>query len=188
MSVAVKGNPSGSNEAQRLPKEKESVRGVPNFLGVRHVGLLAKEPASLAVFYRDVMGMKIVRQTPPNSALGVIAFIALHPEEEDHDIVFVANAASAHTAFRVASLGDLLAFYRKMKDQGVSIMYCLNHVVELSFYFEDPEGHVIEIYWATGIPSVPDVHAEPIDLEVPEERLRQEVARLAARHGTQPSH
>jgi catechol-2,3-dioxygenase len=184
MDVAVKGNPRESTQAQRLPKEKETVRGAPSFLGVRHVGLLAKEPASLAVFYRDVMGMQIVRQTPPNSALGAIAFIALHPEEEDHDIVFVSNAAIAHTAFRVASLGDLLAFYRKIKDHGVPIRYCLNHIVELAFYFEDPEGHVIEIYWATGLPPVPDVHAEPIDLEVPEERLRREVERLAAHYGT----
>jgi hypothetical protein len=57
----------------------------------------------------------------------------------------------------------------------VRIKYSLNHVVELSFYFEDPEGHVIEIYWGTGLPPVSDVHAEPIDLEVPEERLRREV-------------
>ena len=45
------------------------------------------------------------------------------------------------------------------------IKYSLNHVVELSFYFEDPEGHVIEIYWGTGLPPVSDVHAEPIDLK-----------------------
>ena len=150
----------------------------PHVLGVRHVGLAAKDPASLAVFYRDVMGMKIVRQTS-DSPLGAIAFVARHPEEEDHDLVFVSNATSAHTAFRVASLADLLAFYRRIKEQRVAIKQCLNHVVELAFYFEDPEGHMIEIYWATGLKRVPAVYAEPIDLELSEEQLRREIDRLA---------
>jgi catechol 2,3-dioxygenase-like lactoylglutathione lyase family enzyme len=161
---------------------KQSIDQTP-FVGVRHVGLLAKDPVSLANFYREVMGMKIVRQTPPDSPNGALAFVARHPEEEDHDIVFVSNAALAHTAFRVASLGDLLACYRKIKEQGVPIKYSLNHAIELAFYFEDPEGHVIEIYWVTGLRDVHEFYAEPIDLEVPEEQLRQEVDHLAARFG-----
>ena len=188
MSGAVKGNLRQSNQTRLSPREKEAARGAPNLLGVRHVGLLAKEPDSLAAFYRDVMGMTIVRQTSPNSALGAIAFLARHPEDEDHDIVLVSNAAVAHTAFRVASLGDLLAFYRRIKDKGLPIKYSLNHVVELAFYFEDPEGHMIEIYWATGVSPVADVHTEPIDLDVPEEQLRREAERLAARYGARPSH
>jgi hypothetical protein len=64
----------------------------------------------------------------------------------------------------------------------------LGHAVELAFYFEDPEGHVVEIYWATGLLHVPDFYAEPIDLEVPEEQLRREVDRLAAHFAIQPSH
>ena len=63
MSVAVKGTRTESNQPQRLPMEKEPVRGAPNFIGVRHIGLPAKDPAALAVFYRDVMGMKIMRQS-----------------------------------------------------------------------------------------------------------------------------
>jgi hypothetical protein len=49
------------------------------------------------------------------------------------------------------------------------------------------EGHVIEIYWATGLQPIPDLYAEPIDLEVPEEQMRREVDRLAAHFGVQPS-
>jgi catechol-2,3-dioxygenase len=161
----------------------EKFAEAPNVMGVRHVGLLAKDPLSLAVFYRDVMGMNIVRQTRSDSPSGAIAFLARDPKEEDHDIVFVSNAKAAHTAFRVASLGDLLAFYRWIKKHGVPIKSALNHAVELSFYFEDPEGHVIEIYWVTGLQNVPAPYAEPIDLEAPEEQLRREVDRLAAPFG-----
>ena len=158
---------------------------VPNFIGVRHVGLLTKDPAALATFYRDVMGMKVVRQTPAAHSLGATAFLACHPDEEDHDLVLVSNLAAAHTAFRVASLTDLLALHRKIKAHGI-VAKCLNHAVSLAVYFDDPEGHVIEIYWTTGL-SVRGIYAEPIDLEIPEEQLRQEADRLAATSGVQPS-
>jgi catechol-2,3-dioxygenase len=186
MSVAVKGTRTESNQPQRLPMEKEPVRGAPNFIGVRHIGLPAKDPAALAVFYRDVMGMKIMRQSPADAPYGATAFLAGHPEEEDHDVVFFSNGSLAHTAFRVASLGDLLAFYRNIKEKGVPIKYSLNHATEFSFYFEDPEGHLIEIYWATNLP-IPDNYAEPIDLDLSEEELLREVDRLAAHFGVQPS-
>ena len=162
--------------------EKETVPGAPNFLGVRHVGLLASDPAALAVFYRDVMGMEVVRQTSADHGLGGTAFLARHPDEEDHDIVLVSNAEAAHTAFRVAALADLLAFYQNLKEHGIPIKNCFNHVIELAVYFEDPEGHLIEVYWVTGLSSS-EAHAEPINLEVPEKQLRQEVDRLVARFG-----
>ena len=160
-------------------------RKAPNFIGVRHVGLLAKDPGALATFYRDVMGMKVVRQTPADHGFGATAFLARHPDEEDHDVVLVSNAAAPHTAFRVASLGDLLAFHSRLMELGIPVK-CLNHAVELAVYFEDPEGHVIEVYWATGL-SVPGAYAEPIDLKVPEEQLRREVDRLAAQFRIRPS-
>jgi catechol 2,3-dioxygenase-like lactoylglutathione lyase family enzyme len=94
MSVAVKGNRE-STQTQHLPTEKETVQGTPNFMGIRHIGLPAKDPAALAVFYRDVMGMKVMRQTPTDYHYGATAFLARHPEEEDHDVVFE-PCASAH--------------------------------------------------------------------------------------------
>jgi catechol-2,3-dioxygenase len=184
MSAAVEGNPGDSKQTERVTTETKTGRWAPNFMGVRHVGLPAKDPAALAAFYRDVLGMTVMRQTPPDARYGATAFLARHPEEEDHDVVFFSNPTVAHTAFRVASLGDFLAFYRKLKEQGVPIKYSLNHATEFSFYFEDPEGHMIEVYWATNL-HIPDAYAEPIDLDLPEEELLQEVHRLAAHFGVQ---
>ena len=39
----------------------------------------------------------------------------------------------------------------------------LSHGVSLSFYFDDPEGHLIEVYWPTGVATRPP-YGEPIDL------------------------
>jgi catechol-2,3-dioxygenase len=47
----------------------------------------------------------------------------------------------------------------------------------LSFYFEDPEGHTIEIYWPTNV-RVRQFLADPIDLDLPEEELLRAVERV----------
>jgi catechol-2,3-dioxygenase len=60
----------------------------------------------------------------------------------------------------------------------VPVKAALNHGVSLSFYFEDPEGHLIEVYWPTEVLCRPR-HGEPIDLTRSEEALRREVAEVA---------
>jgi catechol-2,3-dioxygenase len=67
----------------------------------------------------------------------------------------------------------------------VPVKIALNHGVSLSFYFEDPEGHLIEIYWPTGVDCRPR-HGNPIDLTRAEEVLRREVTELAAGSGALP--
>ena len=92
------------------------------------------------------------------------------------------DAKLAHTAFRAASLGEFKALYRQVKEQGVPIKMVLNHGTQLSFYFDDPEGHLIEIYWSTNLPIL-EALADPIDLDRPEEELLREVERVARQLG-----
>src|SRR5262249_31753976 len=68
-------------------------------------------------------------------------------------------------------------------DRGVPVKLALNHGVSLSFYFDDPEGHLIEVYWPTGVACRPR-HGDPIDLTRSEDALRQDVAELAGRAGS----
>jgi catechol 2,3-dioxygenase-like lactoylglutathione lyase family enzyme len=150
-----------------------------SFIGVRHVGLASKNPAALATFYQDVMGMTVVGESPVDSPLGATLFLSAHPEEENHDIVFFSNQALAHMAFRVASLKELLTFYHQIKQQGLPIKFTFNHVASLAFYFEDPEGNLIEIYWATNVRGLRQPIAEPIDFDAPQEELLSEVERVA---------
>src|SRR5262245_60899298 len=149
----------------------------PQVIGVRHAGLSARDPDALAEFYRDVLGLQ--RVATDTAALGVTAFLSSHPAEVPADVVFFANPALQHTAFEVGSLADLRAFYEHVTSRGVPIKMALNHGVSLSFYFEDPEGHVIEVYWSTGAATRPR-HGEPIDLTLSEEALRRSLPELAA--------
>jgi catechol 2,3-dioxygenase-like lactoylglutathione lyase family enzyme len=157
---------------------------MPNFVGLRHVGLSAKDPTAVVAFYRDVLGMTLVRQTAADSPIGNTVFFSRHPEgEEDHDLVIFPDPMFAHIAFEVASLAELKRSYQEVKEK-VPIKYIFNHGIALSFYFDDPEGHNIEIYWTT----TPDYRirkrisgtrllAQPIDLDLSEKELMREVKR-----------
>ena len=153
---------------------------MPQVIGVRHVGLSAREPSALAEFYRELLGLQVV--PTDTSALGATAFLSSHPAEGSLDLAFFANPAYQHTAFEVRSLADLRAFHQRVLGRGVPVKMALNHGVSLSFYFGDPEGHLIEVYWSTGVVCRPR-HGDPIDLTLPEEALRRDVAELVARAG-----
>jgi catechol 2,3-dioxygenase-like lactoylglutathione lyase family enzyme len=159
----------------------------PQVIGVRHVGLGARDPAALAAFYRDVLGLQVVGgSTADTSAFGATAFLSSHPAEEAHDLALFANPVYRHTAFKVRSLADLRAIHQRIIDRGVPVKMALNHGVSLAFYFDDPEGHMVEVYWPTGV-ATRQPHGDPIDLSLSEEALRRDVAELAARAGAPPA-
>jgi hypothetical protein len=54
-------------------------------IGLCHVGMYAKNPATLAEFYRDVMGMQIVGGSGVSHPMGASAFLTSRPREESHE-------------------------------------------------------------------------------------------------------
>ena len=110
-------------------------------IGVHHVGLSARDPAALAEFYRDVLGLHVVGgSTADTSAFGASAFLSSHPAEESHDLALFANPAYQHTAFKVRSLAHLRATYQRALDRGAPVKMAFNHGVSFAFYFEDQIG------------------------------------------------
>jgi hypothetical protein len=92
------------------------------------------------------------------------------------------NPAFQHTAFNVRSLADLRPMYQRVLGLDVPVKMALNHGASIAFYFEDPEGHLVEVYWPTAVACL-QPHGEPIDLTLSEGALRRDVAELAARVG-----
>jgi catechol-2,3-dioxygenase len=135
-----------------------------------HVGMHAKNPAALAEFYRDVMGMQVVGGSDASHPLGLTAFLSGRPNEESHEIAMFANPQFAHYAFKVASLGTLRRFHQKITERGIPVIFQYCHGVSLAFYFQDPEGNMIEVYWPTGL-HCPQPQADPIDLTCSETDL-----------------
>ncbi|HEY3080767.1 MAG TPA: VOC family protein [Chloroflexota bacterium] len=150
--------------------------------GVCHVGIGAKDPAALAAFYRVVMGMTVTGGSEAGSDFGACAFLSSRPGEENHEIVFFADRRYAHTAFRVDSLGELRARYRAVVDRGIAIKHVVNHGCSLAFYFDDPEGNMIEVYWATNVDNW-QPYGDPVDLAASEAELLADVERVARETG-----
>ena len=143
--------------------------------GVHHVGLHAKDPARSAEFYRDVLNMHIVGGSGADHPLGVSAFLCSRPDEESHEIALFANPIYAHVAFKVASLADLRSFHARVLERNIPIKFVFNHGVSFAFYFDDPDGNTIEVYWPTGDLSYRQPQVEPLDLSQPDDVLLKQM-------------
>ena len=50
-----------------------------------------------------------------------------------------------HSAFEYASFGDLMSSYDRLKGEGISPAFCLDHGLTISLYYKDPEGNFVEL-------------------------------------------
>jgi catechol-2,3-dioxygenase len=165
------------SEAKEKTMSKQEITHV---IGVHHVGVSARDPAALAAFYHEVLGLQVVGgSTADGSAFGATAFLSSRSSEEHHDLAIVANPAFQHTAFKVRSLAHLRDLYQRVLGRGVPVKMAFNHGVSIAFYFEDPEGHLIEVYWPTGV-AWPQPYGDPIDLAISEEAIQRKVRELTA--------
>jgi catechol-2,3-dioxygenase len=111
-----------------------------------------------------------------DTTLGATAFLSSRPGEESHEIALFANPAFAHVAFKVSSLAELRSFYTRVVERNITIKFAANHHASLAFYFDDPDGNMIEVYWPTGdLCRRPQLcrqpQMEPLDLLQPDEVL-----------------
>ena len=164
----ISSSPSEESLAKKASARKQAGR---QNNGIRHVGLRATNPAVSAEFYRDVLGMEIVGESTPDHPLGATAFLSSRPDEESHEIALFANPAFAHVAFKVSSLAELRSFHARVVEKSIPIKFAFNHGVSFAFYFDDPDGNMIEVYWPTGDLSRRQPHADPLDLSQPDEVL-----------------
>ena len=138
---------------------------------IGHVGLHAINPVASAEFYKDVFGMEITGGSASEHPLGATAFLTSRPGEEPHDIALVANPEFAHIAFKVSSLAEFRSFHARVVEKKIPIKFVFNHHESFAFYFDDPDGNMIEVYWPTGDLSWRQPYAEPLDLSQPDEVL-----------------
>ena len=114
---------------------------------VGHIVLRVADVDTSVAFYRDVLGMETMRQSP---SAAFMSFGTLH-----HDIgLFKDNGERtrgtlglAHVALRLPG-GDaeLRVAYDKLKAAGVEVDHTTDHGMTHSFYFADPDGNTLEIY------------------------------------------
>jgi len=123
--------------------------------------------------------MKLVGGSGPEHPIGATAFLSSRPDEESHDVVLVSDKKAVHTAFKVASLAELSLLHGRVVNRKVPIKFVFNHGTSFAFYFEDPDGNMIEVYWPTGaaLDSYRQPYVEQLDLTQSDEALLELVAR-----------
>lgn len=145
--------------------------------GIYHIGIQSDDPTTLAAFYRDVLDMQIVGGSEDDPLRGTSVFLSNNPAVERHHLAIFQRHAFAHTAFRVDSLAGLLTQYRRVQERGIPIKRVTNGGSAFAFFFDDPDGNMIEVYWSTGR-ECRQPYSEPLDLTLPEEELLRAAERF----------
>ncbi len=112
-----------------------------------HYGIRAKKYREMVEWYVSVFNARIQHE---NEFLAFMTF-----DDEHHRIVIfedpdtvdrVPTAAGIdHIGYGVASFGDLVATYERLKAQGITPFLPLNHKFTTSLYYRDPDGNEVEL-------------------------------------------
>jgi catechol-2,3-dioxygenase len=132
-----------------------------------HIGLVAKDPAALAAFYENFLGLRKVAEAQTEQS-GSMVFLSTQPGGPP-DLQMLSNPQGGHVAFKVDSLAELRELHAEAPQRGARVVMSLDHGPTLSFYVRDPEGNTCEVYWETGRRS--GGVNRPIDLAKSEDEL-----------------
>lgn len=116
-----------------------------------HVVLKVRDLDRSETFYTGVVGLRITGRLP-----GRMVFFSVPGNEDSHDLALwkVGPAAAPmqarqvglfHVAWQVERPEDLETFHRSLLDRGVPVRGTTDHGANLSVYFEDPDGHLLEV-------------------------------------------
>jgi len=124
-------------------------------MGFHHVALVSSDARRTLRFYRDVLGLALVKRTVSAEDPGAYHLYFGDASAAPGTILSVVEARAPrgnwgiggvhHTAFAVADDEALLRWKRRLTDHGVSVYGPVNRRWFHSLYFSDPDGQVTEI-------------------------------------------
>ncbi len=122
--------------------------------GIGHVNLRVADQETSKRFYRDILGFVIAEEDPEHGGVFMTLGenfhtldIGQHPEPAAAQRPRRDQIGLAHIAFQVGSYNALREAYKHLVENGVDILRATNHVNQRSFYFADPDGNTLEIYY-----------------------------------------
>ncbi len=115
-----------------------------------HVVLKVRDLDRSEAFYTGVVGLRVTGCLP-----GRMVFFGVPGNEDSHDLALWKvgpDAAAAepkqvglfHVAWQVERPEDLEPLYRHLLAMGVAVQGTMDHGANLSIYFEDPDGNMLE--------------------------------------------
>jgi catechol 2,3-dioxygenase-like lactoylglutathione lyase family enzyme len=114
---------------------------------ISHYGIRARNYREMVEWYKTVFLAKIQHE---NEFLAFLTF-----DEEHHRLVIFEDAATVakpenaagvdHVGYGLASFGDLVTTYHRLKAAGITPFLPLNHMFTTSLYYHDPDGNDVEL-------------------------------------------
>ena len=122
--------------------------------GIGHVNLRVADQEVSKRFYRDILGFAIAEEDPEHGGVFMTLGenfhtldIGQHPAPGEAQRPQRGQIGLGHIAFQVGSYAALRDAYAHLVSSGVEILRATNHVNQRSFYFADPDGNTLEIYY-----------------------------------------
>jgi catechol 2,3-dioxygenase-like lactoylglutathione lyase family enzyme len=124
--------------------------------GLHHVTAITPDLDAIAAFYRDVLGLALVRQEAnpddpdarhfwfgaEDGAAGTLVSFLEYPELESTS---PGTGSTHHFALAVASAAELEAWVDYLRSRGVECTDIMDRGAFKSIYLRDPDGRIVEI-------------------------------------------
>ncbi len=124
--------------------------------GIHHITLLCADVERSMAFYRNVLGMRLVKQTvneddrgarhlffgDEEGTPGTLITCLEYPELDEGS---VGRGSTHHFALAVESEEELSAWRDYLESSGVATTEVLDRTWFKSIYLRDPDGHIVEI-------------------------------------------
>lgn len=124
--------------------------------GIHHITLICADVERSAAFYRNLLGLRLVKQTVneddraarhlffgdeegrPGTLVSCLEYAEL-------DEGSVGRGSTHHFALSVGSEEELLAWRDYLVAQGAAVTEVMDRVYYKSLYLRDPDGHIVEL-------------------------------------------
>ena len=124
--------------------------------GIHHITLLVENLDRSLAFYRNLLGLRLVKQTVNDDDRSARHFIFGDAEGRpgtlitcleypDLDEGTVGRGSTHHFALAVESEAELTAWHDHLVSSGIPTTEVMDRADSKSIYLRDPDGHIVEI-------------------------------------------
>lgn len=124
---------------------------------ITHIGLNVSDLARSVAFYREALGMKVMKSAEGRFATVSFGYqhhdIALIPAARDSKPGAPMAVGMNHFAIEVRDYEEFVRYYGRLHDAKVNIERVIDHRTGMGIYCKDPDGNSLEI-WCENLPDM----------------------------------